>query len=144
MHHTAIKKRVTMDHDLLDNLREEDMDDITTKVTMDYIQDQNSARSNVNSTISLGDIRQKAKMALGSYIVSSFGNSPNNELLIGSEIFKVKPDQTANFMQQKMNLRPQVSYQNCLHFWDQYGPVSIKDWIADGKIHLENYHKLLK
>lgn len=57
MHHTAIKKRVTMDHDLLDNLREEDFDDMTTKVTMDYIQDQNSARSNANSTISLGDIR---------------------------------------------------------------------------------------
>lgn len=62
-------------------------------------------------------------MALGSYIVSSFANSPNNELLIGSEIFKVKPNEQVDFVQDKMNLRPQVSYQNCLHFWDQYGPV---------------------
>ena len=31
---TAIKKRFTLDHESLDKLREEDIDDATTKVTM--------------------------------------------------------------------------------------------------------------
>ena len=47
-------------------------------------------------------------------------------------------------MQNKLNKMPQVQYPNCLHFWRNEGPIPLKQWIDEGKIRYENYHKLLQ
>jgi hypothetical protein len=52
------------------------------------------------------NIQSKAKGLLTKFIRTQFENSPNNELVVGAEFFKVVPDDQIEFLQKLFNEKP--------------------------------------
>ena len=62
----------------------------------------------------MAQIQNKARQLLANFIVSKhFAFSPNNELIVGSQVFDVMPSVKAQFLNDQLREMPKLKYENC-------------------------------